>query len=215
MSDWAHVDIPQFDQIVATCGPGEAVSRGIFDRLPFAFESKQQYLRWRDELAKHMEVDGRDIILVGSAATGRSLSAQKQFGVFRSQSDIDVAVVSSHHFDLAWRWFRTTNLNYLTGIDAHTKERFNAHRQHYIFDGVVAADIFLGYFPFGQAWMSGMVRCQDLLPSALQGRKLRTRIYRDFQSLRQSQVEAVRSYSGYLQNKISNKADRKERDQDE
>lgn len=204
--DWLKIDIPTFDDVIHQHAPRQAASLAVFDRLPFAFDSKEQYLSWRDHLSQGFEVDGRDIALVGSAATGRSLSARKRFGVFGASSDIDVGVVSSHHFDIAWKWFRLTDPLTLTGLDQTGKDRFEQHRKHYVYEGIIAADYFLSFLPFGGEWLKAMQRSQDLLPAALKGRLMKVRIYKDYSALRDHQAEAIRIYKLALSAKREGKA---------
>lgn len=217
MTDWQHMDVPTFDRLVNDGEPASSVSLGVLDRLPFTFDSKAQYLRWRDDLAADLGLDSRDIALVGSAASGRSLSARKQFSTFHQNSDLDIAVISHHHFDISWRWFRITNTNFVTGLDPLGRELFERHRQHYIYEGVVAADYFLSYLPFGPDWLAAMQRSERNLPSHLQGRLMKVRIYRDYSALRAAQTEAMRSFKRYIDNKFENKAAQREveSDQDE
>lgn len=204
-TDWLQIDIPTFDDVIHQHPARRAASLAVFDRLPFAFESKEQYLIWRDHLSQGFEVDGRDITLVGSAATGRSLSARKQFGVFRSSSDIDVGVVSSHHFDIAWKWFRMTDPLTLTGLDKKGIDRFQQHRKHYVYEGIIAADYFLSFLPFGSEWLKAMQRSQELLPQNLQGRLMKVRVYKDYSALRNHQAEAIRIYKRVLSAKREGK----------
>lgn len=206
VTDWSGITIQEFDATASTHNASQAVSLGVLDRLPFKFESKEQYLCWRDTLAEGFELDGRDVALVGSAATGRSLSARKRFKTFHGNSDVDIAVVSGHHFDIAWRWFRLTNPNFLTGLDRDGKKLFDAHRTHHVFEGVIAADYFLSYLPFGRDWSLAMQRTQQLLPQELRGRLMKVRIYKDFFALRERQAEAMTTYQRYLANKLENKA---------
>lgn len=205
MSDWTGIDVPAFDDAVLQQEPPFTASTGLMDRLPFKFDSKREFLQWRDALAEGFGVDGRDVVLVGSAATGRSLSTRRKrgnrHGVFGRGSDLDIAVVSPHHFDVAWRWFRRTNPLFLTGLDEVGRERFEAHKSHYVYEGIIAADYFLSYLPFGDEWSRAMQQTQVLLPTDLRGRLMKTRIYRDFASLREHQAEAIRIYKLYLEAK--------------
>ncbi len=157
MTDWLAISTADFDQAVLAAGSSSgAVSHAVIDRLPWIFESKEQYLRWRDDLAEGVGVDGRDVILVGSAATGRSLNPGKRFKAFHRGSDLDIAVVSSFHFDLAWRWFRNADPLLLTGLDAQGLDKFKAHRSHYILKGWLQLSTFLATSP---SLSSGWPRC--------------------------------------------------------
>ena len=199
VTDWAAIEIGDFDQL---CKENDRldvlVGRAVLYRLPHTFESKKQYLTWRERLAADLELDGNDIHLVGSAATGRSLSARKKFKVFDKHSDVDIAVISQGHFDRAWTWFRRTNVDLLTGLDEYGRRLFEKHRSHYIYDGVIAADYFLSYLPFGNEWLAALQRSEEYLPKTLAGRRLRVRIYKDASALREAQVAALSTYRKYL-----------------
>ncbi|NJP35718.1 hypothetical protein [Micromonospora thermarum] len=198
MTDWTKIEVPQFMELVLEDEDSRIlVGRIVIDRLPYTFETKKQYFTWRDELAEGIQVDARDIIIVGSAATGRSLSAKKKFGVFGSKSDVDIAVVSSRHFDIAWQWFRRVNVN-LLNLDDEGLRLFEQHRKQYIFNGMIAANYFLNYLPFGTSWVQELQRCEKYLPSVLRGRKMSVRIYKDNEALREAQMAALNGYRTYL-----------------
>jgi predicted nucleotidyltransferase len=198
MTDWSPNTVQEFMSLTLSDEPLRIlVGRIVLDRLPFTFDTKQQYFVWRDALAEGLEVDGRDIVLVGSAATGRSLSARKKFGTFSSASDIDIAVVSSTHFDRAWSWFRRTD-PVLLGLEPESVRLFGQHRKQYVFDGMVAANYFLSYLPFGNEWNRELQRSEKLLPSRLRGRKMSVRIYKDGEALRAAQMAALATYQGVL-----------------
>jgi hypothetical protein len=198
VSDWSNIPVAEFMRVVATSAvPGELVSRLILERLPFAFEDKMQYFHWRHMLGEGLQIDAREILLVGSAATGRSLSARKKFGMFSKNSDVDIAIVSTSHFDRAWQWFRQAKPA-LLGLDTEQLRLFNRHREGYIFDGMIAANVFLSYLPFGAEWNRELQRSEQYLPAKLRGRILSVRIYRDSAALRRAQIEALLSYQSYL-----------------
>jgi hypothetical protein len=198
MTDWVKIEIAEFMELAQSDDHvGGLVGRLVLDRLPVTFETKQQYFRWRDELGEGFGVDARDILLVGSAATGRSLSARKRFGVFGKESDVDIAVVSSRYFDDAWHWFRRVN-PILLNLDAEGVHLFEQHHKQYIFQGMIAANYFLAYLPFGGQWIRELQRCEKYLPALLQGRRMSVRIYKDNEALRQAQMVALSSYRSYL-----------------
>ena len=102
MSDWTKIEVAEFMAEVRTSTlPSELVSRIVLERLPFKFDSNEQYFHWRHMLAEGLQVDPRDVVLVGSAATGRSRSARKKFATFNNKSDVDIAIISPSHFDRA------------------------------------------------------------------------------------------------------------------
>ena len=198
MSDWSPISIQEFDAmaLVDDADVNTLTSRLILDRLPYAFDSKIQYLDWRDDLGESLELDGRDLTLVGSAATGRSLSARKQFGIFGKGSDIDLAVVSHAHFDRAWTWFRLTDPTLLM-LDEEGIRQFEQHRKHHVYEGVIAANVFLSYLPFGAEWNKQLQRASKQLPSILQGRRLNVRVYKDYAALRWAQSQSLTAFRRY------------------
>ena len=79
----------------------------ILDATPVLFAGNRiAYLRWRTDLATRLEVDPHNMVMTGSAAVGFSLNPHKNLRPFGEHSDIDLAVISQYHFDLAWRWLR-------------------------------------------------------------------------------------------------------------
>lgn len=197
MSDWAAIEIQDFDTIaVSDVRLPLLVGRLVLERLPFTFESKEQYLNWKDRLAKGLSVDACDVYLVGSACTGRSLSPRNQFKVFKLRSDLDIAVVSQHQFDEAWQWFRDTNPD-LLNLDDERTALFFRHRDSNIFHGYIASEYFLSYLKFGNEWIRQLQMCEEHLPEALQGRRASIRIYRDAASLRLHLSESMRIFRKY------------------
>jgi hypothetical protein len=201
MSDWTRIEIADFmAEVRDSTEPNELVSRVVLERLPFKFDSKEQYFHWRHMLADGLQVDARDVILVGSSALGRSISARKKFAVFHKNSDVDIAVISSSHFDQAWHWFRTANPAIL-GFDSEQLRLFKRHREGYVFDGMIAANVFLSFLPFGSEWNRELQRSEQYLPLVLRGRVQSVRIYRDNAALRNAQREGLLSYQRYLRAK--------------
>ena len=198
MSDWLDIAIPDLDTAVA--GDAELdllADELVLERLPHAFDTKRNYLQWRIGLASGLDLDPSCLRLVGSAATGRSLNPANRYKVFGTKSDLDIAVVSNAHFDIAWSWLRTADPLFVSG-GPFVEELIDSHRKHYIYDGVITANSFLSYLPFGTAWSQAMVRSQADLPDNLQGRPMSMRIYRDHHSLRLAVVESLRKYRLYL-----------------
>ena len=204
MSDWAKIEIAEFSILASEeTRPSQLVGRIILERLPYAFDSKEQYFNWRDMLAEGLEVDARDVIVVGSAATGRSLNPRSRFGVFNKRSDVDIAVISQTHFDRAWQWLRQAD-PIILGFNDDQRRLLDRHRADYVFNGMIAANVFLSFMPFGSAWNRELQRSERYLPQLLQGRMLSTRIYRDSEALRRAQLRSLITYQTYLRSKAEN-----------
>jgi hypothetical protein len=144
------------------------------------FSDRSQYIDWKTALAADLEIDPYMLIVVGSAATGFSLSPEKEFAAFRPGSDVDVAVVSMRHFDDAWRWLRDLGPEKL--LSKFERDMFTWHRRNLVFDGAIATERLLSRLSFGPKWASGLGHAGKREPTV--GRAVKARIYRDFESLR-------------------------------
>ncbi len=155
------------------------VSKWIVEKIPAVFKGDLvEYLRIKDLIAKGLHVDMCSVIFVGSSCTGFSLSPHKDFKEFDDESDIDIAIISHHHFNIAWRWMRQVDLSTLSSkVRNHIKE----HKKHFIFDGTIATDYILPHLPFGKLWGEVLSRISKELVFA--GREIKFRLYQDHKSL--------------------------------
>lgn len=166
------------------------VSEYFFDRVPYVFDGhRSSYVGWKTELASSIEVDPACVTIVGSSALGISLNPKKSFKPFDEKSDVDVAVVSSFHFTVAWRYLRTMG-HRRTHVDARTRIAWDEHQTRFIYWGTVATDRLLGILPFGTKWLSALNKMSGVPPTV--GRNVNLRIYSDFESLRAYQVHSVK-----------------------
>lgn len=170
--------------------PEEFVNHYVIDRVPWIFRSRRQYVEWKIELGHDLDVDPFSIVVVGSACVGVSLSPKKNFSHFHRGSDIDVAIISPRHFDESWRWLRTLTPSESLALTKFEKSMFKWHHKNLIFDGTIAADQLLSKVPFGARWTAALARAS--LKEPTEGRDVKARIYRDFESLRYYQVKCVR-----------------------
>lgn len=155
------------------------VSKWIVEKIPVIFKGDlDEYLRVKDLIAKGLQVDMCSIVFVGSSCTGFSLSPRKDFKEFDDTSDIDIAIISHHHFNIAWRWMRQADLSML-----NSKVRYNIkeHKKHFIFDGTIATDYILPHLPFGKLWGEVLSRISKEI--VFEGRVIKLRLYQDHKSL--------------------------------
>jgi hypothetical protein len=169
--------------------PSDFISHYIFEPVPFAFGGDLGlWITWKTTLATLLDVDPYDIVLTGSAAIGYSLNLHKGFRPFGADSDIDCGVVSPYHFESAWRYLRQLRPSWLS-LPAASRRAITAHRTNYVFAGTIATDSILGLLPFGGSWQSALDRMARIAPT--EGREVRLRIYRDYDSLRYYQAIAI------------------------
>lgn len=85
----------------------EFVTELFFESVPVIFGGDvRNYRAWRSTLGTLLGVDPCEIVIVGSAAVGMSLTSNRGFREFSSTSDIDVAVISEIHFVEGWHSLR-------------------------------------------------------------------------------------------------------------
>ena len=180
-----------FIDALQTQTPSRFVEDQIFDRIPHAFAGdRSSFAIWKRELGKKLDVDPACLTLVGSAATGFSLNPTKNFKAFDEKSDLDVAVISQHHFSVGWRYLRMNSTRRLR-VDAATRNAWDDHVSRYIYWGTLATDKLLGVLPFGPKWMSATAHMSSLSPS--DGRPVNLRIYSDYDALRSYQIQSTKA----------------------
>jgi hypothetical protein len=170
--------------------PCDFVSTHLFESIPTVFGNKVDlWIQWKKRLASFLEVDPYEMVLTGSGAIGYSLSPHKNYREYNDKSDIDVAVISSHHFEIAWRYLRQSRTRWLS-ISRQAKNAIEEHRKNYVFTGTIATDSFLALLPFGKRWQQGLDEMSKHAPTV--GRDVKLRIYRDYDALRYYQMTGIK-----------------------
>ena len=62
-----------------------------------------QYFNIKAEVADHFGIHHSEVLLVGSGKMGFSIAPSKRYREFHDKSDIDLAIVSPHLFDMVWQ----------------------------------------------------------------------------------------------------------------
>ena len=171
--------LDQLADDVGKCSDDFVVSKRIVEKIPAIFNgNKEEFIRTKIFIANKLGVDACSIIFVGSSCTGFSLNPKKDFKNFDEESDIDIAVISHHYFNIAWHWMRSQDLGLLK---RKVKKGIIQHRNGYIFDGTIATDYFLTYLPFGEEW-NKVINELERFP-IFHGREVHFRLYQDHKSL--------------------------------
>ncbi|MEP7212538.1 MAG: hypothetical protein ABI791_05665 [Acidobacteriota bacterium] len=161
-------------------------SKWVLERIPSIFGTDSQgYIEWKEQLASGLRVDSRAMLITGSASCGFSLSPWKEYRDFDSDSDIDVALVSQRHFDLSWHALRTLGPR-LYSLTPKQRTDVQNHVERLIYWGTIAADKILPVLPFAKEWNTALENAAGNSP--IDGREVKVRIYRDFESLKSYQV---------------------------
>lgn len=171
--------------------PETFASKYVMESVPHVFAGDMDvYIDWKSELGSLIEVDPRAIAITGSAGVGISLNPYNARSAFHGESDVDVAVVSSHHFEVAWRHMRSMSGTQRLQLKRRQVESLNDHRSRLIYWGAIATDRILELFPFAATWVVALSHMAGIDPTA--GRDINARIYRDFDSLRAYQLQGIR-----------------------
>lgn len=164
----------------------------LLDRVPALFDSREQYAAWRSVLGRSLDVDPLNLVVVGSTCVGVSLSPKKTkfLRPYHGESDVDLAIISPRHFDLAWRTLRAWGpIDKLRTHSAEEAGLLDWHRKRLIFDGTIATERLLSHLTFGAQWASALGRAGRMKPT--ENRDVKARIYRDFESLREYHAKNI------------------------
>lgn len=181
-----------FTIALVTKQPEIIASVWILNRVPVLFnQDSESYAHWRHELATGLEVDASALIITGSGAFGISLNPYKNYRSFDGASDIDVAVISEHHFNVAWRTLRNLG-SAIHKLSPPAKQSVIEHVHKYIYWGTIATDRILNIFPFGSEWQNALNKMAGE-SFITKDRTIKARIYKDFDSLRAYQVNNLKN----------------------
>jgi hypothetical protein len=181
----------EFIQSLKTEQPEKFLEQNLLRRSPIVFQgNEEEYFSWRTKLSSLIDVDPSCIMLVGSSAVGFSLNPYKNYKKFSDESDIDVAVVSSQYFVVAWRYLRM-NLKPSLNLDYKTRSAWIEHQKSYVYWGTIAADKLLGVLPFGKEWLAATTALASVNPTC--NRDIKLRIYYDHDSFRSYQLRGIKN----------------------
>lgn len=182
------------DSLLSDCSDPQkpyeiVVSKWIVENTPAIFGgNKEEFLRIKSIIAQGLNVDMCSVVFVGSSCTGFSLNPNKDFKVFDDSSDIDIAIISHHHFNIAWRWMRQADLSNLKSAERYAIKQ---HKLHFVFDGTIATDMILPLLPFGAEWGSVLAAISN--EPVFGGKEIHFRLYQDHKSLIDYHVNNVKN----------------------
>ncbi len=162
-------DVKQFTEILLREDLDTVVSTHLFQGEVFAFRrTPTAYATLRSHLNKTLGVPDKDVIVVGSAKTGFSVSPDGFPSPFSAISDIDVVVVDRNLFDTLW-------LTLLTWSYPHRVR--GGEELSWIGDR--RKNVFQGWFQPGNLSIQGLSRKSTLTPV----REFSTRWFNAFREL--------------------------------
>jgi hypothetical protein len=176
--------------------PEVFASKWLLERVPFIFgDDADGFRNWRHALCRLLGVDAACLLVVGSAGVGVSLSPTKLLRPFGRTSDVDLAVVSTYHFDVVWRWLRNLGAERYR-YPADVQYSITDHRTRLVYWGVAATDKLLAYTPLGSEWVPALATVTREGYTA--DRDVKIRLYRDFEALRAYNTNTLRELARQL-----------------
>ncbi|MFX1708820.1 hypothetical protein PV783_32945 [Chitinophaga sp. CC14] len=173
-------------------------SKWIIERIPFVFNNDlSAYIDWKERLSTLIQVDSKAFVFTGSSSVGFSLNPFKDLRPFDDQSDIDVAIISGIHFDIAWHFLRNIGPKYHR-LKPKEKGAIDDHKGRLIFHGTIATDKIVQLLPFGIDWVNAMSVMSKIAPTI--DRTINFRIYKDFEALKAYQKNGVNKIRDKLLN---------------
>lgn len=164
-------------------------SKWVIEGIPYIFNNNlEEYIKWKEKLSTQIGVDSKAIILTGSSSVGYSLNPEKEFKAFDENSDIDIAIISNHYFDISWHFLRNIGIHYHR-LKPKEKTSIDDHRQRLIYYGTIATDKIIHILPFGEKWMAAMAEMNKIEPTI--NREINFRIYKDFEALKSYQMIGI------------------------
>jgi len=163
----------------------EVLQEYVLSGEPYAFRGQASALtNLRTHLSKALAVDHTNIVIVGSAQIGFSLSPDNFPRRFSDLSDIDVAVVDERLFDVVWH----------TLLQWHYPRRRTLPRGDWAWSTARRKELYWGWFVPNQIRFSGLS-----FPAALKPlRDCSTLWFNTFQSLTSYPEFSKRQVNGRL-----------------
>jgi hypothetical protein len=177
---------------------GDFVDAEILDRRPWIFGANDEHASWCASVAAALEIEKDHIFVVGSAATGYSLSPYKPGRPFRQltsgadASDIDLAITNEALFEEAWNTIIAFDRRMSLGMahDERTKMRTD------VYWGLVAQRSLPMNTDSARRILTAVAAATSVPP--IRGHKVKCRIYRRKNDLRAYHLQSLRQLRAEL-----------------
>ncbi|WIM87897.1 hypothetical protein PT015_24280 [Candidatus Mycobacterium wuenschmannii] len=154
---------------------------------PFAF-GHADFQEFALRCSKEFKVDPNGIFCGGSGAVGLSINPEKMvegnLKRFNDSSDLDIAIISEIHFELAWRNLRERAHPALNVLESDFQQAMKQQKKRF-FDGAIVTTKLLSYLDFGPDWIPASTSLSEHIAIVFD-REIDVNfwIYRDYWSLR-------------------------------
>lgn len=161
---------------------------------PFAFEGSS-FKKLALAISENFDVDPNGVFCIGSGAIGLSLNPAKASDTalksFDKESDLDIAIISSFHFEEAWRNLRTASQPTVGRLSEDFKKDLAWQKKRF-FDGAILTHKLLPYLSYSTQWTLARVRLEEYI-AKLFDRNVDVNfwVYRDYWSVRNYVAEGA------------------------
>ena len=180
---------PTEQDVLAAVDPPPWIDRHFLRQDPFAFESQGvDFHQFACGLSAALDVERNGIFCIGSGAIGLSVSPRNVQGghlkAYDDASDLDVAIISSWHFESAWRELLQATQPHLSEVPDTIRQNLTWQRKR-LFDGAILANKLIGSLSFGPQWIGAIDRFSGRLSDQFDRNvTIEAWIYRNYWSLR-------------------------------
>ena len=131
----------------------EVVQGYITHGPAFVFkDNDEKYFQLKNTIAQNFELNPQEVIMIGSAKLGFSISPRKLWESFHDESDIDMVIISATIFDKFWKDLYDFNFN-INLTDRTEKEDKQYYRfLEYFFRGWLRPDVFPFLYSGRKEW---------------------------------------------------------------
>lgn len=131
----------------------EIVQGCITHGQAFVFQDdEEKYFKLKQTIAQKFGLNPQNVIMIGSAKLGFSISPLKRWQPFHAESDIDMVILSSEIFDRFWKELYDFNIK-LTARTDEEEKRYNNFLD-YFFKGWLRPDVFPFAYGGRDEWLS-------------------------------------------------------------
>lgn len=183
------MNYPSESEVITAENPPDWIDRHFLRQDPFIFsDASSTFHDIACRVASELEVDRNGIFCIGSGAIGLSVNPLKltngHLKRLDADSDLDLAIISARHFELAWQDLLRATQPHLEQVSKELEETLTWQRKR-LFDGAILANRLLGTLSYGKSWIPALDRVSESITIALD-RNVRVEawVYRDYWSLR-------------------------------
>ncbi len=130
----------------------EIVQGYITHGSAFVFsEDDGKFFKLKSIVAQKFGLNPQDVVMVGSAKLGFSISPLKRWQLFHGESDIDMVIISSEIFDRFWKELYNFNIKLTYRTEKEEKQYYRF--LDYFFKGWLRPDVFPFSYVGRKGWL--------------------------------------------------------------